>query len=98
MWQRELIDHVRAWKGRLQIYGAVWARDSEGIFLKVKCPVCVMCAPDDVLYGHMGNARKLRPDDPNLVVKDIKGANFSVDRDVEGIVETWEPFMVKAST
>lgn len=29
LWQREVIDHVRAWKGRNLIYGAVWEQDAE---------------------------------------------------------------------
>ncbi|CAK7240830.1 MAG: hypothetical protein STHCBS139747_002278 [Sporothrix thermara] len=29
MIQREAIDHIRAWQGRLQIYGAVWGQDHE---------------------------------------------------------------------
>ncbi|KAF2029465.1 alpha/beta-hydrolase [Setomelanomma holmii] len=36
LWQRELLDHVRAWNGRLQIYGTVWACDSEALFKQVQ--------------------------------------------------------------
>jgi hypothetical protein len=32
LFQREAIDHIRAWKGRNQIYGAIWDQDKEGYF------------------------------------------------------------------
>jgi pimeloyl-ACP methyl ester carboxylesterase len=49
LWQREAIDHIRAWKGRNLIYGAVWAQDAERIYMDVKCPIMLMCAADDVI-------------------------------------------------
>ncbi|KAM0816011.1 hypothetical protein AB5N19_01812 [Seiridium cardinale] len=32
LFQREAIDHIRAWKGRNQIYGAIWDQDKESYF------------------------------------------------------------------
>lgn len=32
LFQREVIDHIRAWKGRNQIYGAIWDQDKEMYF------------------------------------------------------------------
>ncbi|KAF2001593.1 alpha/beta-hydrolase [Amniculicola lignicola CBS 123094] len=96
LWQRELLDHVRAWKGRLQIYGAVWAVDAEHLFLQVKCPVLALCARDDVLWEHLGYVKKVRPNDASVGVAEVKGANFSVDRDAVGVIEVWKPFLEKA--
>lgn len=93
LWQRELLDHVRAWKGRLQIYGAVWACDSEKLFKQVKCPVLALCAKDDVLYEHLDNVKKVREGDKSVVVGTVAGANFSIDRDVAGILGHWTPFL-----
>ncbi|KAK5123605.1 hypothetical protein LTR85_002643 [Meristemomyces frigidus] len=88
--QREVIDHVRAWRGRNLIYGAVWDQDSEGLFKQVQCPVLVLCARDDVLWSHADNVKRVKPD--AKFSSEIKGANFSLDLDVEGIVGEWDAF------
>ncbi|KAK5173985.1 uncharacterized protein LTR77_001064 [Saxophila tyrrhenica] len=87
--QREVIDHVRAWRGRMLIYGAVWNQDSETLFKKVSCQVLVLCARDDVLWEHMANVKVVKPE---AITGEIEGANFSPDRDVDGIVKAWDGF------
>ncbi|KAF2769754.1 alpha/beta-hydrolase [Teratosphaeria nubilosa] len=87
--QREAIDHIRAWRGRNLIYGAVWDQDSEELFQVVKCPVLVLCAEDDVLWYHMDNVTRVKP---AAQTKTIAGANFSLDLDVDGIVREWDAF------
>jgi pimeloyl-ACP methyl ester carboxylesterase len=87
--QREALDHIRAWKGRMLIYGAVWNQDAETLFLQVSCPILVLCAKDDVLWEHMENVKRLRADAKTGVVS---GANFSPELDVEGIVREWDAF------
>ncbi len=47
--QEQVIDHVRAWKGRNQIYGAIWEQDKEQLIRDIKTPLLAMCARDDVL-------------------------------------------------
>ncbi|ETS84137.1 hypothetical protein PFICI_02162 [Pestalotiopsis fici W106-1] len=94
LYQREAIDHVRAWKGRNQIYGALWDQDKERYFKMVKCPIVVMCARDDVLWAHAENVKMHRDDVPLI---EIKGANFSLDRDAEGIIKSWTPLVEKAT-
>ena len=91
LWQRELLDHVRAWKGRTQIYGAVWNQDKPKLFSMVKCPILVACAPDDVLFPYFKNVKQLRPD---AEVYEAKGANFALDRD-DGLGKRWEIFLDK---
>jgi pimeloyl-ACP methyl ester carboxylesterase len=95
-WQEEFIDHVRAWAGRMQIYGAVWSCDTEKIFREMRCKVMVLCAKDDVLFEFLGNATGLRPDDESLVVGEVSGANFETLRDAEGIAKIWNPFIESA--
>jgi pimeloyl-ACP methyl ester carboxylesterase len=95
LWQRELLDHVRAWKGRLQIYGAVWACDSKALFKRVRCPVLALCAKDDVLFEHLNNVRNVREGDSSVEIGIVGGANFSVDRDVKGVSKFWEQFLKK---
>ncbi|KAH9885729.1 Alpha/Beta hydrolase protein [Xylariomycetidae sp. FL2044] len=91
---REAIDHIRAWKGRNQIYGAIWDQDKETYYKMVRCPILAMCAEDDVLWSHFENVKKIRDDVPTAV---IKGANFSPDRDAEGIISEWSKLMDKSS-
>ena len=90
LWQREVIDHVRAWKGRTQIYGAVWAQDAEALYQQVRCPILLMCARDDVLWSFFEDVQTLRPGIPAV---EIEGGNFELDRDVQGIVRAWSPFL-----
>jgi pimeloyl-ACP methyl ester carboxylesterase len=87
--QREAINHIRAWRGRMLIYGAVWNQDAEVLFMQVKCPILVLCAKDDVLWEHMDNVKKLRADALTGV---ISGANFSPELDAMGIVREWDAF------
>lgn len=87
--QREAIDHIRAWKGRMLIYGAVWNQDAESLFMQIRCPILVLCARDDVLWEHMNNVPKLRKDVQTGV---IGGANFSTELDAMGIVRQWDTF------
>ena len=90
LWHRESLDHVRAWKGRNLIYGAVWAQDSERIYQEVKCRILLMCAKDDVLWSHLGSAKRLRPE---VRAVEVRGANFALDRDVQGIEKSWTEFL-----
>ncbi len=89
--QREAIDHIRAWRGRMLIYSAVWNQDAETLFAKVQCPVLVLCAPDDVLFEHMQNVNTIKPE---ARTAEVGGANFSPDLDVDGIVREWDAFQV----
>jgi pimeloyl-ACP methyl ester carboxylesterase len=90
LWQREAIDHIRAWKGRNLIYGAVWAQDAERIYMDVKCPVILMCASDDVLWKYFEHVKGLRPEAKAV---EIGGGNFELDRDVKGIEKHWTKFL-----
>ena len=57
--QGEVIDHIRAWKGRTQIYTCVFEQDMWGFFGRVGCETMVMCARDDVLWPYVGNVREI---------------------------------------
>ncbi|RDW82651.1 hypothetical protein BP6252_03763 [Coleophoma cylindrospora] len=89
--QREVLDHVRAWKGRNQIYGAVWAQDGVDLYTRCKRPILVMCAKDDVLFKFFHHITELRSDVKTVVVK---GANFTPDLDVEGITGALDGFLM----
>jgi pimeloyl-ACP methyl ester carboxylesterase len=88
--QREFLDHARAWRGRMLIYGSVWDQDAVGLYMKIKAPMAVMCARDDVLWRFFGNVKALRED---VEAVECGGANFTIDRDVETVVRTWDKLM-----
>ncbi|KAF1815652.1 alpha/beta-hydrolase [Eremomyces bilateralis CBS 781.70] len=92
LWQREAVDHIRAWKGRMLIYGAVWAQKSEDLYKQVSCPILLMCARDDVLWRYFGHVHGLRE---GVQAIEITGGNFEPDRDVEGIAKALSPFLTK---
>lgn len=90
LWQREAIDHIRAWKGRNLIYGAVWAQDAEKLYAAVQCPILLMCARDDVLIKFFEHVKSLRPEARAV---EVQGANFSPDRDADGVGRYWKQFL-----
>lgn len=87
---RELLDTVRAWRGRAQAYRAVWAQDWTALYLAVRCPILLLCAEDDVLYPYFARAGELRPDAASCV---LRGANFEPDLDVHGTRAALEEFL-----
>jgi len=90
LWQREVLDHVRAWKGRNLIYGAVWELDAEMVYAGVRCPVMLMCARDDVLWTYFQYVKGLKS---GVKAVEIGGANFGLDRDFQGIEKSWTEFL-----
>jgi hypothetical protein len=90
--QREAIDHIRAWKGRNLIYGAVWDQDATGLYCSVNdnIGVLLMCARDDVLWKYFDFVKGLRE---NVKSVEVSGGNFELDRDFEGIQKHWTSFL-----
>lgn len=96
LWQREFLDHARAWKGRTLIYGAVWEQDGQALLREVKCRVLCMCAEDDVLWEYWHWVDTLRGEMQEKVdVRSavVKGANFECDLDVEGCTAVMDGFL-----
>ncbi|KAI1344646.1 hypothetical protein F5Y15DRAFT_411470 [Xylariaceae sp. FL0016] len=83
--QRESLDHIRAWKGRSQIYACVWEYDCESRIKSIDdaCKVMALCAQDDVLWPYFENVRSVGK---GVLSKEIHGANFGPDLDPDGIV------------
>jgi pimeloyl-ACP methyl ester carboxylesterase len=90
---RELLDTVRAWWGRAQAYRAVWAQDWTALYQQTRCPVLLMCAPDDVLHPFFERAQALRPDARTWP---LTGANFEPDLDAAGTAEAIRQFLAAA--
>jgi pimeloyl-ACP methyl ester carboxylesterase len=83
--QREALDHIRAWKGRSQIYSCVWAYDCAAAMAQIpeNCKILGICARDDVLWPYFANfIRTGRA----VEAGEITGGNFGPDLDAEAIV------------
>ena len=73
---------LRAWRARGMIYECVWDYRFDLFIKDVKCPILLMCSPEDVLYlGHKNTAEAL----PHAKTIDIKGSNFEPYFDPEGV-------------
>lgn len=85
--QREALDHIRAWKGRNQIYSCVWDYDCEDAMKQIPpgCRVMGLCAKDDILWPFFENFVAL--EGPSSSAHEIQGGNFGPDLDVAGIME-----------
>ncbi|KAF2494127.1 alpha/beta-hydrolase [Lophium mytilinum] len=88
--QRETLDHIRAWKGRSQIYDCVWEQDSQKLVKIVGCPMIAVLARDDILWSYIGHLKDIRPD---VKICECPGANFEPDRGTEAIVEHLSEFL-----
>ena len=85
---REALDHLRAWRGRLQIYACVWAYDCAAAMRSVdqSCKVLALCVPDDILWPYFEHVMSVRED---VQMKEIKGANFGPDLATLDILEAF---------
>ena len=87
---RELLDTTRAFMGRYMAYTNVWRQDWTSLFARIRTPLLLMCAHDDVLYPFFERAQKLRPDATAAI---LAGANFEPDLDPDGVVRAYLEFM-----
>ena len=90
--QRETLDHIKAWKGRNQIYTCVWAYDCSDSLKKVSsdCKILGLCARDDVLWPYFEKFKSVRN---GVLAYEIEGGNFGPDRDVPGILQHFLKFI-----
>lgn len=89
---REMIDQLRAWRGRVQSYAAVWEQDFTSFYKKVNCPILIGAASEDVLRPFLERARKIRPD---AEVLEIEGADFEPDLDADNFADGLAAFLTK---
>ncbi|RDW82784.1 hypothetical protein BP6252_03896 [Coleophoma cylindrospora] len=90
--QQELLNHVRAWDGRIKIYTCVFTQDMWGMFKRVACPILNMCAKDDVLWPYVKYIKEIRPE---VQCEEVIGGDFEPARDPEGISGFYTPFLSK---
>ena len=87
---REVVDTLRAYWGRYQIYSSVWDQDFTAFYKEVACPMLIMCATDDVLAPFFDRARQMRPD---AMAVDLGGANFEPDLDTDRVAAALKEFL-----
>jgi len=86
---REMVDTLRAYYGRFQAYSAVWDQDFGVLYQRIRQPLAIMCARQDVLWPYFDRAKQARPD---ARAYELKGANFEPDQDVQGCVNALTDF------
>lgn len=89
---REMVDQLRAWRGRVQSYAAVWEQDFTSFYERVSCPILIGAAPEDVLRPYLERARKIRLD---AEVLEIEGADFEPDLDADNFADGLAAFLAK---
>lgn len=65
---REAVDTLRAGERWHEAYAAVFDQDFPGFYAQVRCPLLIMCGPDDVLWPYFEPARRARPDAKAVVM------------------------------
>jgi len=90
---RELLDTVRAWRGRAAAYAAVWDQDFPSLYARVQCPTLIMAARDDVLWPYFERARRDRPEVRSVV---LEGTNFEPDLDPDASSAALNELVVSA--
>jgi hypothetical protein len=88
--QQELLNHVRAWNGRMQVFGTVWGQDGMALFKQAQCLILALCSKMDVLWGNVHRVKEMRPE---VIARVTKGNSFEPARDPEGILKTHREFL-----
>jgi pimeloyl-ACP methyl ester carboxylesterase len=86
----ELVDHLIAWRSMPLAFGAVWRQDAAAGLARVRGPLQLMCAENDVLWPTFSRARELRPDAVTAVVG---GGDYEPDRDPQGVANALAQFV-----
>jgi hypothetical protein len=88
--QQELLNHVRAWNGRMQVFGTVWDQDGIALLKQVQCPILALCSETDVLWENFHRVKEMRPE---VMAGVIMRDSFELARDPEGILKTHREFL-----
>ncbi len=89
---REMVDHLRAWRALPQTFSAVWDQDFESLYRSVDVPLMNICSEDDVLWPFHERALRMRPDSGRATVS---GLDWQCDRDPDGVAAAVHGFLRK---
>lgn len=92
MFHDEFWQALRSWRARGMIYGCVWDYPFEDFFMRLKCPILLMAAPDDVLYPGYLRAKEARPE---VCAVELRGSNFEPHLDPDGTSGAIANFLVQ---
>ncbi len=87
---REMVDHLRAWRALPQTFSAVWDQDFESLYQAVDVPLMNICSEDDVLWPFHQRALRMRPDSASATVA---GLDWQCDRDPDGVADAVRGFL-----
>ena len=87
---REMVDTLRAYRGRVQAYNAVFDQDFKALFTKVKCPLLIACGEGNAVWPFFERARELRPD---ATAASLGGENLEPDLDPDGTASVISGFL-----
>ncbi|KAE9362809.1 alpha/beta-hydrolase [Stipitochalara longipes BDJ] len=79
----EVIDALRAWKGRDQAYGVSFVQPKLKYFKSITIPILAMCSKDDVLWPCFHYCKELQPEARCEVTK---GNLFENSKEIEGSI------------
>ena len=88
----EVVNMLRAWKGRPQAYRAVSFQDSLALIRKVKVPMLLMSSPGDYFFPRFGGICAAKPD---AKVAIVGGDNFPSLVDPAGVARAIEKFIAE---
>lgn len=86
---REFLDTSRAYRSRAQVSSAVCKHDFRGQLIRIRQPLALLCAADDILFAAWSAAIAQRPDAFSRI---LSGGNFEPDLDALGCANALEDF------
>ena len=89
---REMVDHLRAWRALPMTFNAVWDQDFESLYRAVDVPLMNICSRDDVLWPFHERALEMRPDSSAATVH---GMDWQCDRDPDGMAAAIHGFLAR---
>ena len=89
---REMALQLRAWRGRVQAYAAMWDQDFAGLYGQLRCPIMIAAAPDDVLHPFLDRAKSMQP---GAELLPVSGGAFEPDLDAETVAAGLATFLSK---
>jgi len=87
---REAVDTLRAYRGRVQAYNAVFDQDFQALFMEVKCPLLIACGEGNAVWQFFERARDMRPD---ATAATLGGNNLEPDLDPDGTAAAISSFL-----
>ena len=86
---REAVDVLLATPRWPEAYRAVFTQDFERHYAAVRCPILLMCGPEDVLWPYFDRTAELRPDAHAV---ELPGGAYVLDQQPEAVLSALREF------